>query len=149
LPLSCRQAGIQINVISLDPKVFVEKAHAHDFDLMLGVWGGTSHAEDYAQLWHTASWLDNGNNYPGFGNASSDALIDSISYTLDTLKRISLVRKLQQLIYDNQPMVFLYSSLRRNIIHKRITRVELYSERPGFLLNTMHPGTRMHDEVNP
>jgi len=146
---SCAQAGIRLNVISFDPKVFVEKARAHDFDLMLGVWGGTSHPEDYAQLWHTDSWLNNGNNYPGFGNAASDALIDSINYTLDSEARISLVRKLQKLIYDNQPMVFLYSSLRRNIIHKRFTHVELYAERPGFLLNTMQPGTRMHDEVNP
>jgi len=146
---SCRKAGIRLNVISLDPKVFVQKAHAHDFDLMLGVWGGTSHAEDYSQLWHTSSWLNNGNNYPGYGNASSDALIDSIRYTLDMTQRIAMVKRLQRLIDQDRPMVFLYSSLRRNIIHKRFTHAELYSERPGFLLNNLQLGTRLHDDVNP
>lgn len=139
--------GAKINLTPLDLKVFVEKGRSHDFDMMMGVWGGTSQNEDYTQLWHTSSWVSNGSNYPGFGNAVSDALIDSIKYCLDETQRIKLVMALQKIIYDEQPMVFLYTPLRRNIIHRRFFNATLYSERPGILINNLKPGF-VTNEVN-
>jgi len=126
------KAGVKVNLLPLDLKIFIEKARNHDFDMMMGVWGGTSQSEDFTQLWHTGSWTSKGSNYSGFGNAKSDSLIDSIKTTLDDAKRTELSRQLQRMIYEDQPYVFLYSSLRRNVIHKRFGNAVLYSERPGM-----------------
>ena len=122
--------------------------------MMMGVWGGSSQSEDFTQLWHTGSWINKGSNYSGFGNEQSDALIDSIKFTMDDSKRTTMSKRLQRMIYDDQPYVFLYASLRRNIIHKRFGNVELYSERPGMLLNTLkilsgNNGIAMKDGVSP
>jgi peptide/nickel transport system substrate-binding protein len=148
------KAGVKANLLPLDLKIFVEKARNHDFDMMMGVWGGSSQSEDFTQLWHTNSWMSKGSNYSGFGNAQSDALIDSIKFTLDESKHITLSRQLQKIIYDDQPYVFLYSSLRRNIVHRRFGNAELFSERPGILLNTLkllsgNKGLAMSDGVSP
>jgi ABC-type transport system substrate-binding protein len=50
---------------------------------------------------------------------------------MDDGKRASLVKKFQQIVYDEQPYVFMFSSLRRNVIHKRFGNQEMYFERPG------------------
>jgi peptide/nickel transport system substrate-binding protein len=131
------KAGIKVNLNPLDFSVFVPNAKKHDFDMMVAVWGQTAMPEDFTQLWHTNSWVNEGHNYPGFGNAESDALIDSIKIIIDPAQRAPLVHRFQQMVYDEQPMIFLFSSLRRNIIHKRFGNVEMYFERPGILLNNM------------
>ena len=148
------KAGIHINPVAMDFKLFIEKAKAHDFDLMLGSWGGTGLPEDYTQLWHSSSWIDHGSNYSGFGNADSDALIDSLKYELIDAERYRLSHRLQKKIYDDQPYVFLYSNLRRNIIHKRFANQMLFSERPGILQNmlqllSINKGITKTDEVTP
>jgi peptide/nickel transport system substrate-binding protein len=129
------KAGVKVTPIPLEVKVFIEKARTHDFDMMMGSWSGTCLPEDYTQLWHTSSWSNGGSNYSGFGNQSSDALIDSIKATLDDELRTAMVKRFQKMIYDDQPYVFIYTNLRRAIMHKRFGNCEFYSERPGMLLN--------------
>jgi peptide/nickel transport system substrate-binding protein len=149
-----KKAGVKADLLSLDLKIFLEKARNHDFDMMMGVWGGSSQSEDFTQLWHTSSWLNKGSNYSGFGNAQSDMLIDSIKFTIDDAKRMEMSKRLQRIIYEDQPYIFLYSNLRRNIIHKRFGNAELFSERPGILLNTLkllsgNNGIAIQDGVSP
>ena len=148
------KAGIQINPVGMEIKLFLEKAKSHDFDLILGSWGGSSLPEDYTQLWHSTSWTNHGSNYSGFGNAYSDALIDSIKHELNDTLRFKLSRKLQKEIYNDQPYVFLYSSLRRNIIHKRFANQMVFSEKPGILINmlrllSINKGITITDETTP
>jgi len=131
------KAGIKVLLNPLDFSVFVANAKKHDFDMMIAVWGQTAMPEDFTQLWHTTSWQNEGSNYPGFGNAASDALIDSIKVIINPEQRLPLVMRFQQIVYDEQPMIFLFSSLRRNVIHKRFGNVEMYFERPGILLNNL------------
>ncbi|HNP98905.1 MAG TPA: hypothetical protein PKK99_07605, partial [Bacteroidia bacterium] len=108
------------------------------YDIILGSWGATSLPEDYSQIWHTASWKNHGMNYTCFGNEASDALIDSIKTESQNTKRIEMVKRLQSIIYEDQPCVFLYCSLRRVVVHKRFGNLKMYAERPGILLNTLH-----------
>jgi peptide/nickel transport system substrate-binding protein len=129
------KAGVKAILNPVEVSVNYSNARNHTFDMMLAATSGTYTSEDYTQNWHTSSWLSKGFNYSGFGNAESDALIDSIKYTQDDTKRHELAKKLQTIIYDEQPSIFLFSSLRRNVIHKRFGNQEVYFERPGILLS--------------
>jgi peptide/nickel transport system substrate-binding protein len=131
------KAGIKANMTPLDFSVLFDNAKSHDFDMMLASWGGSFAPEDYTQIWHTSAWVTKSSNFGGFGNAESDAIIDSIKYELDDAKRAVLVKKFQQLVYDDQPYVFMFSSLRRNVIHKRFGNQEMYFERPGNWLTNL------------
>lgn len=131
------KAGIRADLNPLDYPVFVEKNRKHDFDMIIGSWGQSALPEDFSQLWHTSAWKNEGANYTGFGNETSDALIDSIKTIIDPITRRPLVHRFQQMVYDEQPMIFLFSSVRRNVIHKRFGNVEMYFERPGILLNNL------------
>ena len=133
---SFAKAGIQTELKPVDLMVFLQAARDHEFDLLLGSWGGTPYPEDFTQLWHTNSWLNKGSNYSGFGNEASDALIDSIKAEINDESRKLMVMRFQEMIYDDQPYVFLFCSMRRNLIHKRFGNVSLFADRPGLLLNS-------------
>lgn len=132
---SWSKAGMKVNLNPLDFSISSANARKHDFDVMIAVWGQSALPEDFTQLWHTDSWKNEGANYPGFGDATSDALIDSIKTITDPAERLPLVKRFQKMVYDEQPMIFLFSSMRRNIVHKRFGNVEIYFERPGLLVN--------------
>jgi len=65
-------------------------------------------------------------------------LIDSINHTLNIEHRIVLEKKLQKIIYDEQPYIFMYGLVRRCVIHKRFDNAEFYAERPGILYNILN-----------
>ncbi|MCF8257374.1 MAG: hypothetical protein K9J06_07475 [Flavobacteriales bacterium] len=129
------EAGIKCNIIPLDFAIHYDRARNHKFDAMLAAWAGSSVPEDFTQIWHSESWASKGSNFSGFGNSKSDALIDSIKYTIDKELRHPMVKELQAMIYDEQPYVFLFAANRRNVIHKRFGNPHMYFERPGVLIN--------------
>jgi peptide/nickel transport system substrate-binding protein len=128
------KAGIKADLNPLDASVLFSNAKDHDFDMMMAAWSGSYQPEDYTQIWHTSSWTSKGSNYEGFGNAATDALIDSIKYELDENKRNLMIKRFQKIVYDDQPYVFMFAYLRRYIIHKRFGNQEMYFERPGIWL---------------
>ncbi len=132
-----QKAGIKAELLPVEFNVFVENARKHDFDMIIGSWGAGSVPEDFTQVWHSTSWASNGSNFSGFGNATSDALIDSIKVELDDVKRIAMVKKFQEIVYNEQPFIFLFASKRKMAIHKRFGNQEMYYERPGLLLNNL------------
>jgi ABC-type transport system substrate-binding protein len=129
------EAGVKCNIVPLDFAIHYDLARNHKFDAMLASWAGSSVPEDFTQIWHSASWASKGSNFSGFGNAKSDALIDSIKYTIDPALRHPMVKELQAMIYEEQPYVFLYAANRRNAIHKRFGNPHMYFERPGVLIS--------------
>ncbi|MFN9597315.1 MAG: ABC transporter substrate-binding protein [Bacteroidota bacterium] len=131
------KAGIQANLQPMEIAVMMSNARSHDYDMFLGSISQSAVPEDFTQLWHTRSWISNGSNYTGFGTKESDELIDIINTTADLEKRIPFSHKLQRKIYEEQPMVFLFCSTRRNVIHKRFGNAEMYFERPGIQLNQL------------
>ena len=132
-----KQAGIMIKPIACDYPTWMEKVTTHSYDLAMGSWNTSSFPEDYSQLWSTASYIGNGSNYTGFGNASSDSLINAIAKETDSSKKLILEKKMQQLIYDEQPYIFLYGLVRRCVLHKRFDDATFYAERPGILYSPL------------
>jgi peptide/nickel transport system substrate-binding protein len=131
------KVGVDINTVPLDFTILYKSAYEHNFDAMFGVWGGSGSYSDPVQLWHTSSWVNKGSNFPGFGDAVSDSLIDRCNSIVDSEERIPVYRALQKKIYDDQPYIFLYSRVRPTIIHKRFENRQMYSEKPGLFTNNL------------
>ena len=131
------KAGVSAILDPMDPSVMVEQASNHNFDMIIASWAGNVFPEDYTQLWHTSAWASKGSNFTGFGNAETDALIDSMKYTLDPTLSIPMLKRFQAIVYDEQPYIFMFAGLRRNVIHKRFGNQEMYFERPGVWLSNL------------
>lgn len=138
-----KKAGVKIIPLACDYPTWLEKVSTHNYDLAMGSWNTSSFPEDYSQLWSTQSYQANGSNYSGFGNAASDSLILAIANETNAEKKIALEQRMQQLIYDEQPYIFMYGLVRRCVLHKRFSNATFYAERPGIIyspliLNPLH-----------
>ena len=134
---SMSKANIYAMLNPLDYNAFVSAATSHNFDMSISAWQSSAPPEDFSQLWHSSSWKSNGLNFTGFGNAQSDALIDSINISVDEQERIKLSKRFQKLVYDEQPYIFMFTQTRRVIVNKQWSNLEIYTEYPGVLLNTL------------
>lgn len=109
-----RQAGINLEVNSLDTRTYLSRWRAKDFE-MISAGSTITPIWIPLQKWHTGS----GDNRTGFGNAETDALIDEIIVTLDEEKRNELYKKLQKDIYDQQAWIYLFNPRTTVAIHNR------------------------------
>jgi peptide/nickel transport system substrate-binding protein len=116
---NAQKIGVEIEPVAVEGKVLGDKLKNGEFELAARGAGSQPVPDDPKQLWHTDSAVPGGTNYSRFGNASSDALIDGIQNAPDEATRNKLYKDFQQLIYDEQPVVFLFSPQERMVIHQR------------------------------
>ena len=57
------RAGVDVKPNPMDFTLFYKNAQEHDFDMMLGGWGGSASYSNPFQLWHTSSWVNKGSNF--------------------------------------------------------------------------------------
>jgi len=131
------KANIYVMLNPLDYNGFFNAVTGHQFDMSISAWQSSATPEDFSQLWSSASWTNNGLNFTGFGSTQSDALIDSINISVNETKRIELSKRFQKLVYDEQPYIFMFTQTRRVIVSKKWDNLEIYTEYPGVLLNTL------------
>ncbi len=134
---SIYRAGIVAEPTPMDFTLFYKNAMDHNFDGMMGGWGGSASYSNPMQLWHTSSWVSKGSNFCGFGDAESDALIEQANLTLDKEKHNNALLKLQAKVYEDQPYVFLYATKRKFAIHKRFNNRDMFYEKPGVMIQNL------------
>ncbi len=133
----CYKAGIEVKPNALDFSLFYQNANNHAFDAMLGSWSSNALPEDPRQLWHTESWITKGSNFVGFGSAYTDSLIEAADVEMNPYKRAIIMGELQQIVWEDQPYVFLYNATRKVAIHRRFENRGIYPERPHVLFNNL------------
>jgi len=127
-----KRVGIDMQVNSLEWSVFLQRLKEHKVDMWYGAWVFDPRPSDPKQIWHSDSYTSGGSNYTGFGNPASDDLIKKIRGELDPGKRAQLYQKWQELLHEEVPYIFLYTTKRRNAIHKRFTNINEGARDPGF-----------------
>jgi peptide/nickel transport system substrate-binding protein len=120
-----------VNVLTQEWSVYLDNQKNHRFDMFVGSWAATPVPDDPKQIFHTESY-NGGSNYVGFGDDKSDALIDSIRIELDEPKRNVLYKRLQQVLHDEVPYIFLFAPTERIAIHNRFSNADASVMRPGY-----------------
>lgn len=129
---TCKQAGIKIVPIGLDFRVMLEQLKGRDFEMYFGLWQAATVESDPTQIWHTNSIGNGGHNYPGFGNAKSDKILEDLVVELDESKRAVMYKELQQMIDDEAPYIFLLAVKNRVAVSKKITKPNFSSLGNGY-----------------
>lgn len=128
---SAAQAGVEIEIVLKEFQAQRADLNSRNFELSSGALVSQPLLDDPYQIWHTSSDTPDGTNRMGFGNANSDEVIEAIRRTLDKDTRDALYRTFQQMVYDDQPVIFLFVPKGRIMIHKRF---DSYASEalPGF-----------------
>jgi peptide/nickel transport system substrate-binding protein len=118
---SFAKVGIQLTLEPLDFATFNKRLRSHQFDLM--VEGRTINpiADDPEPTFSTNS-IQNGGNYPGFGDAETDRLIQAMR-TAGEKDRIKLSKRLQWMVHEDASFIFLYHPKERILVNKKFGRV--------------------------
>jgi len=99
--------------IELSPKSFVDlqqnNIRPRDYDMLLFSQnlGGTN---DLYPFWHSSFKVDPGLNLSYFDNKKLDKYLEMARSSLNSAENLEMLGKVQELIYEERPAVFLYSS---------------------------------------
>ena len=124
------KVGVEMLPNPMDFSLFYKNAYNHNFDMMMGGWGGQAGSEDYRGLWHQEAWATKGSNFTGFGSAETDVIIEKMNKELDPIKRNQMCKDFQKIIYDEQPYVFVAARMERVALHKRFAADKFFKQRP-------------------
>ncbi len=128
---NAKKAGVKVELVSLEAKVFLDALKKRDFDMFITTAAFAPALDDPQEHWGSQSDTPDGSNRYGFHNAQADDLIRQIRAEPNTAKRNDLYRKFQELIYAEQPAVFLFSPNERIVVNKRFN-TDVVAKNPGY-----------------
>jgi peptide/nickel transport system substrate-binding protein len=88
------------------PLEFQQRVHERKFDACMLAWLSPPMYDGY-QLWHSTQ-AESGSNYPGLQNSEVDAILEEVRITFDDEKRFAMNHRLEAILHEEQPYLFLY-----------------------------------------
>mgnify|MGYP001009898777 CR=1 FL=1 len=132
------KAGFDIQIAVVDPSQLQQDVRQNNFQLLpLRIRAFPSVADPFP-IWHASNDRQGGTNRSGFHNAALDSVIEDLRTTENSETRSADYQKFQEIIYEEQPAIFLYVPLERIIASKRI-QLQTSARRPGYFENLMKP----------
>ncbi|MDX1685727.1 MAG: ABC transporter substrate-binding protein, partial [Saprospiraceae bacterium] len=132
---NAQEVGIEINIKGQNWGEIVRQINSQDYHIAAMATRQHPGLDDLYQSWHTASIGPDGRNITGFGTARTDSIINILRTTEDAQQRKELFLMIQEIIYEEQPMIFLFSPT-ETIIHRSDIEIQISSKRPGYFENT-------------
>ena len=130
-----RQIGIEASIQEYEWSVFLDKIKKHDYDACFAGWQLSVTPDDPFQIFHSSQSVGEGSNYFSYNNPESDKLLEENRITFDDEKRKEILDKWQRLVYDDQPVTFLWSEPVRYLYSDRYNNARWYAYPDSPLLN--------------
>lgn len=135
LKQNAENAGMKVEILNRPNKSFKKALDELDFDLA-PIIGSQDLADiDPYSEWHSDNIQKGGSNISGFTNIECDKIINQIRTTRDKNKRNALYQDFQKIIYEEQPVIFLFIPTNNIIVSKKFDS-QASVKRPGYFANT-------------
>lgn len=102
---TCKEAGIEINLKTMDSGALQDAITAADYDMFMWGWGGDYDPTVMLGILTTAQI--GSNNEPQWSNTKYDQLYEKQQTEMDKEKRIALVQEMEKIAYDEAPYIIL------------------------------------------
>ncbi len=137
---ACQKAGIQLELVQKDfPLVMKENLSIGKYDIVPGV-GSTDILMENPYDWYHTDNIGT-SNLSNYSNPQADTLIDVIRSSKDNSGLKNSFEKLQQVIYDDVAILYLYSPSQRIIVRDKWTPTYTL-KRPGYKANLFSPNEK-------
>lgn len=128
-----KQAGINIKIITKKYSDFRrENLKKRDYDLTTLVIGQDLVLDDPYNTWHSDNDNPSKSNDVSYRSKKADQLIDKIRITRDKQTRNNYYMELQEVMYEDQPVIFLYNPMDKFILSKT-WKGQATLKRPGYI----------------
>lgn len=127
---NAKKAGFDVQVEVLDPSQFTQDMRQMNFDIApMRVRPMVTNDDLYSSLHSTGA-----SNRSGFKNTQADSIIEMIRTSENQMERDSGYYDLQEILYAEQPAIYLYVPLERIIVSKKYELISS-SRKPGYFEN--------------
>ncbi len=121
-----RKVGIQAEIQAIEWSVYLDKTKKHEFDATMGAWILTDYPPDEFQIFHSSQMLGEGSNFTSYKNPEADSIMERYRIEFDENNRIELIKRLQQILYDDRAYTFLWTPKAKYVYGKRFKNVRWY-----------------------
>lgn len=101
-----KEIGVDVKIQTLEPKTFFDKMFNRELEAWIGGWSVTIPIY-LTSYWHSDA-TKNFLNVQSYYNRQVDILLNSLDKRIYESDKIKTVKKLQEIINDEQPVTFLY-----------------------------------------
>lgn len=130
---SCKAAGIQLNLVTMDSGALSDLVYAGEYDLYIWGWGSDVDPSVILKLFLTEEFFNF--NETGFSNPRYDELFYLQMQEMDEPGRIAMVKEMQQMLYIDSPYIItLYDSYVQAIRSDRWTGYQQVPAGTGGLI---------------
>lgn len=124
LQQNLKEVGIRMGIRKLEWAVFIQKIQSHEFDACTLAWSLSWESDPY-QLWHS-SQADRGSNFVGFRHEEADRIIEAARTEFDPEKRRRLYHRFHEILHEEQPYTFLFTTEALVAVDGRFQNVKVY-----------------------
>ncbi len=128
---NARKVGIAVELRLMEFSQLSASLRKEDFEMSYSARGARPGESDPTQDWYADKSKGGISNYSNFGNATSDALIDALRSSADQSERFEYYRQLQEMIYEDQAVLFVFIPRNRIAIDKKYS-ASVSQRRPGY-----------------
>lgn len=116
--------GIEVRIRTVEWAAFIEKfINPRNFDAIIMGWTIAQDPDSY-DVWHSSKIKGAGLNFISYSNSEVDALLTEGRHLLDPAKRRPIYWRIQEILHEEQPYLFLYVPYALPIIRSDVMGVE-------------------------
>ncbi|MCL2102962.1 MAG: ABC transporter substrate-binding protein, partial [Syntrophorhabdaceae bacterium] len=116
--------GIRMEIRTLEWAAFInEFVKKRNFEALVLGWAITPDPDQY-DIWHSSKTGPDELNHIGYANAEVDRLLEEGRRTFDKERRKKAYFRIQEILAEDQPLVFLFYPDALPVVHKRIHGIE-------------------------
>lgn len=120
-----RTIGIDVQIKIIEWSAFLtEYVNKRNFDAVLLGWS-LSLDPDVFDIWHSSKTKEGDFNFVGYRNPDVDALLVQARREFDQAKRQAMYHRIHEIIYNDQPYLFLYTTDSLPIVSCRVHGIEV------------------------
>jgi len=128
---SAIKAGVNLTPKTIESQAYFKTLKAKEFEMVvLGNDWYPLHKDPKNTFGTTG-----GQNYSSFSNAEADEIINKLRYTMDESQLPEGYLRLQEIIHEEVPSIFINSGTDRIITSKKFTNVRVTAVKPHYYLN--------------
>ncbi|MEM7260958.1 MAG: ABC transporter substrate-binding protein [Planctomycetota bacterium] len=130
-----RSIGVDMQTQPIEWATFQQKTRKHEYQASIAAWGTGTDPDTLRNIWHSESFDpkgDSGRNYGRFMNERVDELFELSRREFDEAKRIAQFQEIHEIVYDEQPYLFL---MNRSILWGVSNRVRGVQSSPRGVFN--------------
>jgi len=119
-----KDVGIKVKIRILEWSVFLnEFVNKKNFEALILGWG-LSRDPDCYDIWHSSKTKEGEFNFVSYSNDQVDELMDEARRIFDQGDRARRYKRVHELLYEDQPYLFLYVADALPAVHKRFREIE-------------------------